>query len=269
MSHVRKRLIFALLYDSGKFMLSRNFRLQQVGDLNWLEKNYNFRETALAIDELIVLNVERSRESLEPFFEHVKKLNDDCFVPIAAGGGIRSVEDARQLLRSGADKVVINSILHDDRALVAELAAEFGKQCLVASIDTKRVDGAFRVFIDNGTRIVDGDLSSYLSDLATLPIGEIFLNSMDRDGTGQGYDEEMLGHVPRDIAIPLILVGGAGKPEHFTFGLTDDRVDAVCTAHLFNFVGNSLQLSRDHLLSEGMNLVRWDNDQLKSLAGSV
>jgi len=269
MSHVRKRLIFALLYDSGKFMLSRNFRLQQVGDLNWLEKNYNFRETALAIDELIVLNVERSRESLEPFFEHVKKLNDDCFVPIAAGGGIRSVEDARQLLRSGADKVVINSILHDDRALVAELAAEFGKQCLVASIDTKRVDGPFRVFIDNGTRIVDGDLSSYLSDLATLPIGEIFLNSMDRDGTGQGYDEEMLGHVPRDIAIPLILVGGAGKPEHFTFGLTDDRVDAVCTAHLFNFVGNSLQLSRDHLLSEGMNLVRWDNDQLKSLAGSV
>lgn len=269
MSHVRKRLIFALLYDSGKFMLSRNFRLQQVGDLNWLEKNYNFRETALAIDELIVLNVERSRESLEPFFEHVKKLNDDCFVPIAAGGGIRSVEDARQLLRSGADKVVINSILHDDRALVAELAAEFGKQCLVASIDTKRVDGTFRIFIDNGTRIVDGDLSSYLSDLATLPIGEIFLNSMDRDGTGQGYDEEMLGHVPRDIAIPLILVGGAGKPEHFTFGLTDDRVDAVCTAHLFNFVGNSLQLSRDHLLSEGMNLVRWDNDQLKSLAGSV
>ena len=269
MSQVHKRLIFALLYDSGKFMLSRNFRLQQVGDLNWLEKNYNFRETALAIDELIVLNVERSRESLEPFFEHVKKLNDDCFVPIAAGGGIRSVEDARKLLRSGADKVVINSILHDDRALVTELAAEFGKQCLVASIDTKRVDGTFRVFIDNGTRIVDGDLSSYLSDLATLPIGEIFLNSMDRDGTGQGYDEEMLGHVPRDIAIPLILVGGAGKPEHFTFGLTDDRVDAVCTAHLFNFVGNSLQLSRDHLLSEGMNLVRWDNDQLKSLAGSV
>lgn len=269
MSHVRKRLIFALLYDSGKFMLSRNFRLQQVGDLTWLEKNYNFRETALAIDELIVLNVERSRDSLDPFFEHVKKLNDDCFVPIAAGGGIRSVDDARRLLRSGADKVVINSILHDDRTLVTELAAEFGKQCLVASIDTKRVDGTFRVFVDNGTRMVDGDLTSYLADLMRMPIGEICLNSMDRDGTGQGYDEEMLGHVPSDIAVPLILVGGAGKPEHFTFGLADDRVDAVCTAHLFNFVGNSLQLSRDHLLSQGMYLVRWDGNQLKSLAGSV
>ena len=269
MNHVRKRLIFALLYDSGKFMLSRNFRLQQVGDLPWLEKNYNFRETALAIDELVVLNVERSRASLDQFLEHVKKLNDDCFVPIAAGGGIRSVEDARRLLRSGADKVVINTILHDDRGLVAELAAEFGKQCLVASIDTKRVDGTFRVFIENGTRPIDGDLDSHLAEVTALPIGEIYLNSMDRDGTGQGFDEEMLRHVPSDIPVPLILVGGAGKPEHFTLGLADDRVDAVSTAHLFNFVGNSLQLSREHLLREGMNLVKWDGNQLKSLAGSV
>ena len=269
MNHVRKRLIFALLFDSGKFMLSRNFRLQQVGDITWLEKNYNFRETALAIDELIVLNVERSRNSLEPFFEHVKKLNDDCFVPIAAGGGIRSVEDARNLLRSGADKVVINSILQTDRPLVAELAAEFGKQCLVASIDAKRVDGTFRVFIDNGSTMMDDDLATYLAKVLDSPIGEIFLNSMDRDGTGQGYDEEMLSTLPQDVGVPLILAGGAGKPEHFAIGLSDERVDAVSTAHLFNFVGNSLQLSRDHLLNEGMHLVRWDSNQLKSLAGSV
>ena len=269
MNHVRKRLIFALLFDSGKFMLSRNFRLQQVGDITWLEKNYNFRETALAIDELIVLNVERSRNSLEPFFEHVKKLNDDCFVPIAAGGGIRSVEDARNLLRSGADKVVINSILQTDRPLVAELAAEFGKQCLVASIDAKRVDGTFRVFIDNGSTMMDDDLATYLAKVLDSPIGEIYLNSMDRDGTGQGYDEEMLSTLPQDVGVPLILAGGAGKPEHFAIGLSDERVDAVSTAHLFNFVGNSLQLSRDHLLNEGMHLVRWDSNQLKSLAGSV
>jgi cyclase len=105
--------------------------------------------------------------------------------------------------------------------------------------------------------------------VTALPIGEIYLNSMDRDGTGQGFDEDMLRHVPSDIPVPLILVGGAGKPEHFTFGLADDRVDAVSTAHLFNFVGNSLQLSREHLLREGMNLVKWDGNQLKSLAGSV
>jgi len=269
MNHVRKRLIFALLYDSGKFMLSRNFRLQQVGDIAWLEENYNFGETAQAIDELIVLNVERSRRSLEPFFEHVKKLNDDCFVPIAAGGGIRSVDHARMLLRSGADKVVINSILQTNQNLVADLAAEFGKQCLVASVDAKRVDGTFRAFIENGSTMVDDDLPHFLANVLDLPIGEIFLNSMDRDGTGQGYDEELLSLIPTDISVPLILAGGAGKPEHFTVGLTDQRVDAVCTAHLFNFVGNSLQLSRDHLLNAGMQLVKWNGNQLKSLAGSV
>lgn len=269
MNHVRKRLIFALLYDSEKFMLSRNFRLQQVGDLKWLEKNYNFRETALAIDELIVLNVERSRDSLDRFFDHVKKLNDDCFVPIAAGGGIRSVADARKLLRSGADKVVINTILHIDRNLVSELAAEFGKQCLVASVDAKRVDGVFRVLINNGSQQVEGDLSSCLNTLAEMPIGEIYLNSVDRDGTGQGYDEEMLRVIPQDIPVPLILAGGAGKPEHFTIGLSNRQVDAVSTAHLFNFVGNSLQLSRNYLLANNFDLVEWDSDQLRALEGSV
>jgi cyclase len=250
-------------------MLSRNFRLQQVGSIDWLEKNYNFRETAIAVDELVVLNVERTRDSLDQFFEHVKRLNDDCFVPIAAGGGIRTVEDARGLLRSGADKVVINSILHDEPGVVSELAAEFGKQCLVASIDTRRVEGVFRVFIDNGTRMIGDDLATFLASVMTMPIGEIYLNSMDRDGTGQGYDEGMLALVPSTISVPLILAGGAGKPEHFEFGLNDHRVDAVSTAHLFNFVGNSLQLSRSYLLSKGLPLVSWDGGQLRALADSV
>ena len=269
MSAVSKRLIFALLFDKGKFMLSRNFRLQQVGNIDWLETNYNFRETAIAIDELVVLNVERSRDSLDQFFEHVKKLNDDCFIPIAAGGGIRSVDDARRLLRSGADKVVINSVLHDDHSLVEALASEFGKQCLVASIDTKRVDGVFRVFVENGTRMLDQELTTTLASVLKMPIGEIYLNSMDRDGTGQGYDEDMLALVPPSISVPLILAGGAGKPEHFEFGLNDPRVDAVSTAHLFNFVGNSLQLSRNYLLSKELPLVSWDGDQLRALKDSV
>jgi cyclase len=129
MTSVKKRLIFTLLFNEDRFMLSRNFRLQQVGDIGWLEKNYNFRETALSIDELVILNVERNRESSERFRFHTQRLNDDCFVPIAAGGGVRSVDDARALLRSGADKVVINSILDSDPMSVEELASEFGSQC--------------------------------------------------------------------------------------------------------------------------------------------
>jgi cyclase len=266
MTSVKKRLIFTLLFNEDRFMLSRNFRLQQVGDIGWLEKNYNFRETALSIDELVILNVERNRESSERFRFHTQRLNDDCFVPIAAGGGVRSVDDARALLRSGADKVVINSILDSDPMSVEELASEFGSQCLVASVDAKRVDGVIRPFVENGSRLVDATLDEYLTRIANLPIGELYLNSMDRDGTGQGYDLELLDCLPDGLQVPVILAGGAGKPEHFSAALSDPRVDAVATAHLFNFVGNALELSRQRLLNDGMNLAKWNSQHLKRLA---
>lgn len=269
MTSVKKRLIFTLLYSEKRFMLSRNFRLQQVGDLGWLEKNYNFRETALSIDELIVLNVERQRENIEDFLHHTRSLNDDCFVPVASGGGVRTVDQARDLLRAGADKVIINSLLHDNPLMVEQLASEFGKQCLIASVDARRVDGSLRPFIENGSTMLEMELDQYLKRIIDLPIGELYLNSMDRDGTGQGFDLELLEHLPTDIHVPVILAGGAGKPEHFVAALTDSRVDAVATAHLFNFVGNALHLSRQRLLDGEMHLAQWDGQRLKDLASSV
>lgn len=269
MTSVKKRLIFTLLYNEQQFMLSRNFRLQQVGDIGWLEKNYNFRETALSIDELVVLNVERDRGSFDGFCEHTRRLNDDCFVPVASGGGIRTIEHARSLLRSGADKVVINTILDTDPGMVEQLASEFGKQCLVASIDAKRVEGALRPFVENGSRMLESTLFDFIVRVADLPIGELYLNSMDRDGTGQGFDLELLDHLPTNLNVPLILAGGAGKPEHFIAALADHRVDAVATAHLFNFVGNALHLSRQRLLDDGLHLAQWNSQRLKDLASSV
>ena len=269
MTHVKKRLIFTLLYHEEQFMLSRNFRLQQVGNISWLEKNYNFRDTALSIDELIILNVERTRASTDVFHAHMRRLNNDCFVPITAGGGIRTVDDARAMLRAGADKVVINSLLHDDPSMVTRLASEFGRQCLVASVDAKRVDGVLRPFVDNGSRLLDSTITDFLRLIAELPIGELYLNSMDRDGTGQGFDLELLDNVPDSLNVPLILSGGAGKPEHFVAAMSDPRVDAVATAHLFNFVGSALHLSRQRLLEDGMSLAHWDGGRLKALADSV
>ena len=122
---LKKRVIFTLLYDNGYFMLSRNFRLQKVGDLQWLKKNYNFSHIAFSIDELIILDVTRGERNEEKFHDHVRSLNEECFIPIAAGGGIRTLEQARRLLRSGADKVVINTLLAENSSVITKISKEF------------------------------------------------------------------------------------------------------------------------------------------------
>ena len=126
---LKKRLIFTLLYNIGQFMLSRNFRLQKVGNLHWLQTNYNFSHISFSIDELIVLDVTRGEKKPDEFCAALKQLTEGCFVPIAAGGGVRTIETARNLLRSGADKVIVNSTLYEKNGFVSHLASEFGQQC--------------------------------------------------------------------------------------------------------------------------------------------
>ena len=256
---LKKRVIFTLLYDRGYFMLSRNFRLQKVGDLRWLQKNYNFSHSAFSIDELIVLDVSRGERDIGLFCDHIKLLTEGCFIPIAAGGGVRELEQARMLLRSGADKVVINTPLFENQVLINELAAEFGQQCIVASIDVKQAPGIdYQVWADNGNRCIERSLAECLERVAHYAIGDLYLNSMDRDGTGQGYDFKILDYLPESIPMPVILAGGAGNFHHLAEGLSDNRVDAVATAHLFNFVGDGLEVSRTHLHEKGFDLARWD-----------
>jgi cyclase len=252
---LKKRVIFTLLYDAGRFMLSRNFRLQKVGDLTWLQKNYNFSKVAFAIDELVVLDVTRSERDTKRFSEVLKILTQGCFAPIAAGGGIRSVDQAKMLLRSGADKVVINTPLFENASLIDQLASEFGQQCLVASVDVKKTSAdSYEIRTHNGTQVVPGVLTELLSMLDNKNVGEIYLNSMDRDGTGQGYDMGMLDNLPESISKPVILAGGAGNFHHLAEGLSDPRVDGVATAHLFNFVGDGLQNARVKLLESRIEL---------------
>lgn len=250
-------------------MLSRNFRLQKVGDLKWLQKNYNFANVSFSIDELIILDVSRSERNIERFCDHVKAMTDGSFVPIAAGGGIVSREHARALLHSGADKVVVNSLVATNTDLIRELASLYGRQCIVASVDAKVVDGQFQVFTHNGAASAGISLSAWLQRIADLPIGEVYLNSMDRDGTGQGYLLDLLSHVPSSLTAPVILAGGAGKPQHLEEGLRDQRVDAVATAHLFNFVGDGLSKAREYLITQGLDMPHWDRERAKSLAGSL
>lgn len=261
---LKKRLIFTLLYDKGNFILSRNFRLQSVGDLNWLKQNYDFSHISYSIDELIVLDVTRENRSSDEFCAALKILTDGCFVPIAAGGGVNDVNLARKLLRSGADKVVVNTALYHKGSFLHNLASEFGQQCVVASVDVKAFSsGDYQVWSKNGMKREDGSAMYWLEKIADDPVGEIYLNSMDRDGTGQGYDLNILDLIPNGMSKPLILAGGAGNASHLLEGLQEMRVDAVATANLFNFVGNGLKEARRILVSNGIVLPVWNVELLE------
>ncbi len=263
---LKKRLIFTLLYNQGQFMLSRNFRLQKVGNLKWLQTNYNFSHISFSIDELIVLDVTRGERNTEAFCEALEALTEGCFVPIAAGGGVRTIEHARTLLRSGADKVVVNSALYQNKGFIAELASEFGRQCVVASMDIKRsADGGYQVMTECGNSPLDGTAADWIERVTNDAVGEIYLNSIDRDGTGQGYDMQLLNLLPPDMPKPVILAGGVGNSTHLAEGLADRRVDAVATAHLFNFVGDGLTKARRSLIEGGIELPIWDIQLLDSI----
>ena len=235
-------------------MLSRNFRLQKIGDLKWLETNYGFSEVGYSIDELIVLDVSRTTRNRQAFCETLKALTFDCFAPIAAGGGVNSVKEAYDLLRSGADKVVVNTALHTNPDLISKLASEFGRQCIVASLDCKYLDNTYRLVTNNGSETIDLELPQFLAEISSLPVGEIYLNSVDRDGTGNGYDFKLLDCLPKSIEVPVILAGGVGNSKHLAEGLSDHLVDAVATANLLNFMGNGLALARAELISANFDL---------------
>lgn len=258
---LKKRLVFTLLFNDGSFMLSRNFSLQRIGDLEWLQRNYVFSNISEAIDELIILNVSRNEPQLNQFTDMLKRLTKTCFIPIAAGGWVRDANQAHQLLRSGADKVVLNAPIFGQPRLIEQLALQFGRQCIVASVDLARSDSAgFEVRVDGGRRALSGSARERLVELRDKPIGDLYLNSVDRDGTGQGYDLEVLDLLPHDFGVPVILAGGAGNANHFETGLRDDRVDAVSSAHLLNFVGDGLHKARENLITRGIHLPVRDLD---------
>jgi cyclase len=250
---LRKRLIFTLIYSDGFFMQSRNFRLQKVGDINWLEKNFKFKELAFSLDELIVLNASKDNNDILNFSSVLEKLAEDVFIPISAGGGIRSMSDAEVLFKNGADKIVLNTIIYRNKDLVSSLIAKYGSQSIVASIDYSGDD----IFVNNGTQKIDCTLQEYIKIIDELGVGEVYLNSIENDGTGFGYDLKTAKEVASNISIPLIIAGGAGNGKHLFSGLKVDNIDAVATANLFNFIGNGLPKAREMIILNNGNLAIW------------
>ncbi len=255
---LKKRLIFTLIYKEGFFMQSRNFRLQKIGDIDWIQKNYNFSQMSRYIDELCILNVSANRKSHLQFIDTLKNLSQGCFTPITAGGGIRDFACARDYFNSGADKVILNNALFDNPELISRIALDYGKQAIVGSIDFIRsVDGDLRIQQQIGGESNFHNTSEKLRSFNQLSVGEWYLNSINRDGTGQGLDLSIIDEVSEILDASLIIAGGVGNSNHIKEGLDDLRVSAVATANLLNFVGDGLKQARTNLVREGHHLATW------------
>lgn len=261
----KPRMCFALLHADGNFHLSRNFNLQEVGNFDWLMENYEFESIARSIDELLILNVGRGEPDWVGFLENVQKVVKHCFMPVAVGGGIRNTEQARLLFENGADKVVLNSAFLGDPQLVTRLARLYGAQSIVASLDFRRNGaGEAEIFIDGGRENTGVSLAEAVSGAARTGAGEIYLTSIDRDGTGMGYDLEALQIAFKSCDLPIIAAGGADTSDRLAEGIRSGFASAVSTAHLFNFMCDGLRDAREELIADGIPLSHWNFEDLKS-----
>ena len=256
---LKKRLIFNLLYENKTFHLSRNFRLQKVGNLEWLKKNYNFGLITKSVDEIVLLNISRDKkQNINDFLNTIKEFVKDCFIPLSVGGKIDSIDIAKKYIKNGADKLVINTNLFNTN-LIKDLSKTFGKQCLIGSIDYKLDNlGKIQVFHENATLKNKNNFNFIINKINKLQIGELMLNSIDQDGTGQGFNFEILKKLPKKFDKPIIFSGGAGNYLHLVSAFQKKEIDAVATANLLNFVGNGLQEARKKIIANGIELARWD-----------
>lgn len=229
-----KRIIPCLDVKEGRVVKGVNFlNLKDAGDPVDIAEQYN----SLGADEIVFLDITASYEKRSIMIDVVKKTSEKVFIPLTVGGGIKSIEDFRNILKSGADKISINSQAVKNPELIKEAAVKFGNQCVVVAIDAKRrKDGSgFDVYI-NGGRINTGlDAVKWAKKAESLGAGEILLTSMDRDGTKNGYDIELTRIISEEVNIPVIASGGAGNKEHFREVLTDGKADAALAASLFHY----------------------------------
>ena len=258
-----KRIIYALLYEKGSFYLSRNFRLQKVGDVEWLRNNFGFGNTCHHIDELMIILVSKnpSKDEIKQYFKDILKLKEKIFVPITLGGGIRNFNNAQSYFVNGADKILINHLAHDDHNEIKKISNTYGEQAISIMVDYKRIEGINYTFTDGATN-KKKSLQDYLESLTLLNFGEIIINSIDKDGTASGFDVSFLKELPNNFSKPILIMGGAGKPEHFTKKKKKEEVTGLVTANLFNFLGNGLELARTYSINNRINLIKFDKTNI-------
>lgn len=245
------RVIPCLDVTDGRVVKGTNFvDLRDAGDPVELAARYDVE----GADELVFLDITASSDGRETMVDVVRRTADQVFIPLTVGGGIRSVADARRMLRAGADKVSVNTAAVQNPALITEIAAEFGAQCVVCAIDAKRRVGevGFEVYLHGGRTPTGIDAVAWASRAVELGAGEILLTSMDRDGTKEGFDLELTRAVADAVGVPVIASGGVGTLDHLVEGVRIGGADAVLAASIFHFREFSVADAKEHLSAAGV-----------------
>ena len=248
-----KRIIPCLDVHNGRVVKGVNFvNLKDAGDPVEIAAAYD----KAGADEVVFLDITASSDARNTVVDLVRRVAENVFIPFTVGGGIRTVEDFRALLREGADKISINSSAINRPELISEAADKFGSQCVVVAIDAKRrADGSGWNIYKNGGRIDTGlDALEWAERVNKLGAGEILLTSMDCDGTKAGYDIELTRQIAEIVSIPVIASGGAGTKEHFHEALTDGKADAALAASLFHYKGLEISDLKRYLSDRGVSM---------------
>jgi imidazole glycerol-phosphate synthase subunit HisF len=230
---LKARVIPCLDVKDGRVVKGVNFvDLRDAGDPVEAAKAYD----AAGADELCFLDIAATHENRGTMLDVVQKTAANCFMPLTVGGGVRTLDDIRSLLLAGADKVSINSAAVSDRAFVKLAAEKFGSQCMVVAIDAKETSpGKFEIFTHGGRKETGMDAVDFAREVTSLGAGEILLTSMDRDGTGKGFNIPLTRAIADAVPVPVIASGGVGTLQHLVEGITDGHATAVLAASIFHF----------------------------------
>jgi cyclase len=248
------RVIPCLDVKDGRVVKGVNFvDLRDAGDPVEAAIAYD----AAGADELTFLDITATHENRGTMLDVVRRTAEACFMPLTVGGGVRSVDDIRALLTSGADKVSINSAAVSRRELVREAAEKFGDQCVVVAIDAKRVNAPgtpdrWEIFTHGGRKPTGIDVLGYAEEVVELGAGEILLTSMDRDGTRQGFDLALTRAVADRVSVPVIASGGVGSLDHLVDGIREGHATAVLAASIFHFGEFTIRQAKQHMAARGL-----------------
>jgi cyclase len=246
---LKVRIIPTLLWKDVGLVKGVGFdSWRRVGSILPTIKVYNIRQ----VDELILLDITATNKGREPDFETINEISSECFCPLTVGGGITKIEDIKNLLRSGADKICINTAAYENPQLIKQAANMFGSQCIVVSIDVKKINGQYKCFSHSGSKRTKKNVLEWIKQIEQLGTGEIIITSIEKDGTMSGYDLDLIKKVSNAVKIPVIASGGAGCYQDFFLAISQAKASAVAAASIFHFTEQTPIEAKKILASKGI-----------------